>query len=462
MKQHQLTEIIIGLFLFLFPVSIFATSPGTPPNIHTNLTKEHKARIQTVLDQSLFNEKPQALVEGHITTYDPTLITVVASLYSRSPERDDKQFIQKDLPSTGLPKDSPCPYEMRAFVKKSQNKSPYTFVILPGAYATWKRGSFNNQTIAILNEKFEDPNIISFAGYLSPAFLEDTCNKIPWNAEAIALDIRERLKPVLQSLKADPQKTGLIGYSGGAGLILPMLAEDTKEAGHQAEQSPRLFGLGGMSFSPTLHGLSIFHNLDESVKAISHEKALTSLDWSQLVFMAKAFLEDLALDWQDIVDLYEDGPENYRERFFNEFTYMDLRGTLEAVDSDPEDVNGEFGYYNAYVNTGFRNDLNQRTRVSIQTQQELSTLYDSTVSAQPILKQIDRPLLIYFSQDDPVLASYDNSGQPAGVTAVLDSARQNPNIMVFNPEYGAHTGCFLDPIFEDLIHTFFTQGEPNE
>ena len=60
--QHQLTEIIIGLFLFLFPVSIFATSPGTPPNIHTNLTKEHKARIQEKTEQLI--QPPCGLPQG--------------------------------------------------------------------------------------------------------------------------------------------------------------------------------------------------------------------------------------------------------------------------------------------------------------------------------------------------------------------------------------------------------------
>ena len=450
-KKHNL---IIELCLLLFPVSIFATDLGIELNIYSSLTKEHKARIQSILDQSLFNEKPKSLVEEHITIYDPTLITVVATLYSRLPERDNEYFIEEKLPSVDYPKDSPCPYEMRAFVKRSQKKEPHTFVILPGAYATWKRGSFNNQTIALLNKKFNDPNIISFDGYLSPAFLEDTCDEIPWDAEAIAIDIRERLKPVLKSLKADPEKTGLIGYSGGAGLILPILAEDAKEAGNY--KSSRLFGGGGISFSPTLHGLSIFHNLEESVKAISHERALTSLDPSQLFFMATAFLKDFSLDWRDIVDLYEESPKNYRERFFNEFTYRDLRNTLLAVGFDPENVNGEFSYYNVYVNTGFRNSLTPPQIAENLSEDELSALYDSIVSAQPILERIDRPLLIYFSQDDPVLSSYNNFGQPEVITNILNSASQNPNIMVFNPEFGAHIGCFLDPTFEDLVHTFFT------
>ena len=429
---------------------------------YKEVREEQKDRIQVVLDQSIFNEKPKSLIKNHITTYDPSLVAVTATMYSQLPERDDTQFSQHRLIYTGQPQTTPCPYDMRFFIQHSSNDSPWTFVILPGAYASWESGMFHNQTIATLNDRFDNPTIIALDGYLSPAFLQNgTCHEIPWDAKAIALDIRERLKRALDAINADPKKTGLIGYSGGGGLILPMLAEDAKEAkglsGEKSSKHSRLFGLGGMAFSPTLHGLSIFNNIDASVKDIPHEKTLISSDISYLVFIAKAYLEDFVLDWRDMVDLYEVDPQNYRERFFNTFTYVDLKNVLSAMNFDPENVNGDLSYYNVFVNTGLRNDMFLRGQGL--SSSVLAQRFEEILDPVPMLKTIDRPLLIYFSQDDPVLSSYDGSGQPQAVTEILNHARQNPNITVFNPEYGGHTGQFFDPIFEPLLHTFFTNGK---
>lgn len=86
---------------------------------------------------------------------------------------------------------------------------------MPGAYASWKSGSFNNQTIAALEKYFNDPMIILFSGYLSPVFLEGTCNQIPWDATSIAHDFYIRLRDYLETISAKPKYTGIIGFSGG-------------------------------------------------------------------------------------------------------------------------------------------------------------------------------------------------------------------------------------------------------
>ncbi len=454
-------SIIKGIFVFslgLASHTVFANSF----EIYREKAKRsvRSAHIQALLEKSVFNEKPQSLAEGYITNYDPALIAVTATMYSQLPSRDDTQFEQQNLPPPIKPyPNSPCPSSMRAFVKYSKKKNPYTFVILPGAYAEWGGGMFNNQTIAVLEKKFDDPNIIAFDGYLSPAFLKDTCDKIPWNAKAIAEDIRARLRYMLVSalngLNAVPEKTGLIGYSGGASLVVAMLAKDAEEVAKSGTEQPRLFGLGGMSFSPILHALSTYNNLDESVKTVSHTKGISTLDFSQVAFLAGAFFEDFSLDWRDMVDLYSADPKNYLERYTNEVYYPDLRNTLEAINMDPSELNGELGYYNIYVNTGFRNDRPGIT--GNLNKEDLGLLYDYELDPRPLLEVIDRPLLIYFSQDDSIISSYDNSGQPEVVTDILNFATKNPNITVFNPKYGGHVGQFFDPIFEDLTHTFFIQ-----
>ena len=178
-------------------------------------------------------------------------------------------------------------------------------------------------------------------------------------------------------------------------------------------------------------------------------------------FLAQAMIvNDWGLDWHDVIDLYKGDIQNFWERSLNEFTHVDLKDTLTAVGFDIDKVEGEFGYYNAYIRTGLGSVLN-RLPFHIPshqlTKEFLDKSYDTLQDANPFLDSIDRPLLIYFSQDDPILSSYDSSGQPQAITEILERAEKNPNITVFNPKYGAHIGVFLDPVFDDLIYNTFIQ-----
>ena len=427
-----------------------------------NITS-HKERIYKVLEGSIFNGNtpPESLGNGEITTYDPMMLSIVSSMYSRQPVREDSRYEQVLLPPG--PHSEVCPYAMKAFVKHSTTYSPYTFVILPGAYATWKRGSFNNQTIDVLNKQFNDPNIVSFSGYLSPAFLEETCSKIPWDTASIARDMYARLSIYLKEIHTNFPSTGIIGYSGGGGLAALMLAEDAMAV---QEGLQRIFGLGGAAFSPTLHGRTIFNNLDNSVRNIHHNRSLipglptSGPEIGHLLSLTGLAISGFSLDWTDIVNLYESDPKDFLERSRNEFTESDLRGTLAAVGFDENMVNGHLSYYNAYINTGFARDMYPSVSngtIDARTSQTLGILYDNVTDIRPLLDKIDRQFVIAFSQDDPVLSSWDDSGQPQVITEILEQAETNPHILVFNPRYGAHIGYFLDPIFEELIGTIFLE-----
>ena len=430
--------------------------------------------VNEVLRDSVFDkdQPPESILEGQITHYHPMSLAIISSLYSRLPERDDDQYAQVNLPA--LENSEICPNPMKAFVKLSKQDHPHTFIVLPGAYATWKRGSFNNQTIVVLDKHFNDPNIIAFAGYLSPPFLEGVCNKIPWDSISIAKDIYSRLGIYLDEIQANPSSTGLIGFSGGGGLATVMLSEDS------SMKEKRHFGLGGAVFSPTLHGRTIFHNLDAAKEPIDHSRALTKvtdedgflwLDWGSLLFFVSAHLNNLEIDWKDSINAYEDGPKDFLERAINEFTVIDLKDTLTAVGFNIDNVDGEFNYYNAYINTGYKSALLDKCiKSSLYSpipdcllltinQGYLNYSYDNKTNLTPFLATIDKPFLIYFSQDDPVLSSYDNSGQPKVITEILDDAKNNPYITVFNPQYGGHIGIFLDPIFEELVKSFFSRPD---
>ncbi len=492
--------ILLIFTLFLLPV-VQADDDNNDPKEKRNNSSQFRIPSQSsplrpvnvVLNDSIFgkDQPPESMLEGKITFYDPVPLMLVSSVYSRSPGRDDSQYTQVNLPP--LENSDICPNPMKAFVKRSKRENPYTFVILPGAYATWKRGSFNNQTMSVLDKHFNDPNIIAFAGYLSPLFLKGVCEKIAWDSISIARDIYSRLGIYLSEIQANPATTGLIGYSGGAGLTLIMLSEDASASQNQEEK--RLFGLGGISFSPTLHGRTIFHNLDTAVSSIDHPYALTDwTNWGNLAVSGTQFWES---SWKQLADSHEDDPEALWERTFNEFSVVDLEDILKAVSFDIDTVSIHWGkkfpkrhpklaffgfdlstklsYMDVFINTGFRLDLINECldkhiplhspfdgltlgvcQSRIKNPNNLETSYDNRTDLKPHLTAIDRPALIYFSQDDPVLSSYDASGQPPVITEILEEAGNNPNITVFNPKYGGHIGIFLDPIFEELIKTFFS------
>ena len=409
-----------------------------------NYKSQKRFRIEDILKRSVFNTKPESLAEGRITNYDPMLISIVAAMKSHDYERNNKEWIDAVLPPIDSEVSAVCPKNLRVHVKNTN--SPYTFVILPGTYANWKAGAFLNQTALTLKEQFNDPNILYIPGYLSEEFLTGSCTKIPWDLISIADDLYLRIRRFLQKRNADPKKTGLIGWSGGGALSLVMLALDS--------YSPEpVLQNGGMAFSPVLDGRTTFSNLDTghnlSLKKTSH--TLASLDWRNLKFFMHSSIKDGSIDWKDIVNMYEKDPEDFIARAFNHLTSKNLKDTIKSINLREEHINGKLSHYNFHVNTGFR----QTMQADFKNNDELNLYFDEYLNIQPYLEQIKQPFFIHFSQDDPILSSHDNSGQPQVITDVLNAARQNPNIIVSNPVYGAHTAQGLDPIFDELIKTFF-------
>ena len=422
------------------PLSALAKQTSQTSSL-PHATAVHQQAIQDVLKHSIFLGElpPSSLANGKITTYDPIMIGLAASLNSTQSERDDSLYTTVELPT--LPNSDICPHPIKAFVKRSQTRNAYTFVIFPGSYTTWQSGQFISQTSAVLEKTFDDPHIIAFEGYLSTEFLEDSCEKIPWDAITLAKDLYARLKVYL-SETSNPARTGIISFSGGAGLALVMMGEDASNG---------VFGLGGAAFSPTLHGQTVFYNLDTSVKEIPHSDTITtySWDWNYIKFASaiKFFSEDPLLP---LMEFYNSDPQHFRERAMNELTLVKLKQTITGLHLNAENIIGNFSYYNVFINTGIRQDHPDLT-----SSEELSALYQTKLNIIPFLKKIKKPVLIYTSQDDPITSSYNNSGQPTVITKILKEAQTNSFIMVFNPRYGGHNGVLLEPLFEHLIQAMF-------
>lgn len=453
----KITSVLTALVfhtLLSFPLFSIAQS-------RENKLLEQRRKITELLSQSDFaGEKPPTfLADGKLKTYDPVLLSVVATLRSRLPEAPGAWKVSHLIASSSNELSS-CQGPFLYRYRRSLSGSPFTFVILPGSFATMKRGSFLNQTTAALDRKFGDPNIVAFDGFLSPAFLTGRCREIPWDGAKLAHDLLVRLASELPlTFKSfDPRHSGLIGYSGGAMLISAML-------GYDGSRPRPTFGLGGIAFSPILHGSTTFHLLDRKFaqSKIDPELGLTTLDAENLAQMAKNHGPP---QWDEIEGLYLKNPSNFLQRAFNEFSSVDLRAAVTATASNPwlsslnfkavnelrerKDMAKRPGYFDAFAKDGFGLGRNLSAA-------ELEQEFDRVTDVRPLHRQVRAPLLIYFSQDDPILSNADRPEQPAAITQILKEAEKNPAITVFNPIYGGHTGAGLDHIFDDLVGTFFDQ-----
>lgn len=395
--------------------------------------------LEQILKRSTFAaDRLETLrIDGVDVPYDPVMISVVASLRSRLPEKKESW---QPLTLPAGPKPGPCTGPVKALLRKSRSGSPYTFVILPGSFASASRGSFTNQTTASLDRIFGDPTIITFAGYLSTEFLKHTCFKIPWDGIGIGQDIYARLSVWMNKNPQVGRSRGVIGYSGGGLLAISMLAAD---AANVRTGGARIFERGGIAFSPVLHGRTAFSILDtrHAQSRIEKTLTLTTMDFKNVLFLSKNFGPPA---WWQIPGLYNENPTEFTDRAYSEFTVSDLSATLRAVGASSE--RAFRGFYEAHVLEGF---AAENPGVPAEAG------YDAATDVGRLLTEIDAPLFIYSSQDDPVLATAGAGPQAEAVTKVMDQGRVNPAVQIFNPKFGAHTGALLDVIFDDLLKENF-------
>lgn len=371
------------------------------------------------------NEAPPAEVLPG-APYDPVLTSLLASLKSREPARDARSWRKVRLPPGP---GALCPGPLNAYVKHTGSRR--TIVILPGSYSTWSGGSFVSQTAAALEG---EPNVVAFAGYLTIEFLSGACTRIPWDSIGLAEDLRARLLAFVPGGSA-----GVVGFSGGGYLAIAMLAADGRAA---ARGERRLFELGGFAISPLLHGRSAFANLDARYRAspISRSHTLVSKDLGNIGFLLRNWGPP---DWRQMIELFRAAPDEITARTYNQFT-SDVADSVASVGAS---LSGPLSHYQAYVRDGFQRETGAPDA-------DLDRAFDAATDLG--FERIDRPLALWFAQDDPILSHADpGQPQPPAVTERLARAEANPAIVVGNPRFGGHTGLLLDPVFAEVLNTLF-------
>lgn len=395
--------------------------------------------------------------------YDPALLTLAAGIASRAPNRGPAGAWRREF--LAWPKNTTGAAGQAGFYEKpvpahchwGSPRQKRIFIICGSSYSTWERGTWTNLTIELLRERFHDPHLVVFAGFLTPEFLALRSRHPALTTEEPARDLYARLRAALPEwiragrLESNPQ-IGLIGFSGGASLVISLLAEDACQSG-----TP-LFDQGGIAFSPVLDPETSFHVLDRANQTLDERafpagRALTTPVFPDaLLAILRGYTSSnpapfLRLTAADATPKIVERKREMVGRFYREFQKVDLATVSEAAYPEAP------GLRDAARLARRKSRLNYREYYRRIVFPSLKPGESFTISTrlEPTFSAIRRaPLYLVFAQDDPVLSRIDPEFAgtadplPSRLRSLLAFASRQSNIRVFNPKRGAHMGYFLD------------------
>jgi hypothetical protein len=394
---------------------------------------------------NLVQSQHKILTSSETLFYDPTLATIAAGLESRDYAKGS-QFIPLELAITE--KNSYYQASVPAYFE--DNQSDLLIIGFGSTFSTFKRGTWFNKTYSLISDQIpQKPSFLFFPGQLTVEALASKPLKPDPTGELMARDIYERLK-VFISKKSEIKEIAILGFSGGASLVVYMLALDSKS------KSP-LFTKGGIAFSPVLDSRLAFKILDDQRKLVLQEKIIgeneamttsgfiakeiTSNSLSRLFSKAEPdYVKPLKL-CQD--PLQKEALE-WKHRFFNEFTVVDLKTVCEQTQfgssvTDDDRNHQSLNYCEYYILNAIEND-------------------SPKLNLKITFSEIKKPLYLIFTKDDQVLANpnfdFDKAVSP-NIEAIIKEAKSNKNIHVFFPSFGGHMAYFLDTKYlAELFKTF--------
>jgi pimeloyl-ACP methyl ester carboxylesterase len=396
--------------------------------------------------------------------YDPILWTIAAGLKSREFDRGNHwREILLNWPPTaeGAYYQKPVPAHVL------QEGKPETLILLlSSTYSTWERGSWVNQLVSICRKLQPSAHFLGLGGFLTSEMLGADPAYPPITGEEIAEDLYVRIHAVLDRWEKQGLKYNrvlLMGASGGASLVLHLLAQDAKAHSRFT---------GGVAFNPILDTDHAFDLLDSSVDKIVHEQkfpeqmGLTNTTPQSIGMLLNGMLrrgsfnptpsapEILALTAFDANLKARSEATLIKRLFFNEFIATDLKSTASA--SHSRDFNWD---WDAEETPAERLPWNQGNRhahyfkrYAFQRHQFEGRVTDGMSFAQytsifPTIEAIAAPVYIVFPSDDPVLSENQFSTLLAP-TVVLERLEKiteaKQNIRWFSPSFGGHLGYFLD------------------
>jgi hypothetical protein len=446
-------SLLLGaLTLLLSGSSALAEAPTAWQTLQQSYPFTNREDFSSVARRVLSPKDPTAATQTF--QYDAELVTMTAGLESRDyPRKGQWQNVALPLPAEASGEGF-YTRNVPAYFRQGTRGTRRLFVLFGSSYSTWKFGSWHSKTIALLDELYGQPDILAFSGFLTPEFLT-LGNPYPdIRQDRVARDLYARIRAFLKTrygTQLTALRPGLVGYSGGATLVLQTLAQD-------ARQSTPLFTGGSLAASPILHAATAFENLDraadEAVRTGTPEREGLTTPLSMMDFLFHGIPSSASvLRASRNNEISSTTTRSLVGKFRNEFLVVDLR-TVAASSSgngfhwqwgriSPEQSARGLG--NRYVH--FYKDFiyNKIYRAQVPGAANLS--FEAFADLRPAFASIQQPAYVVFAEDDPVLsnANYAHDGRfPAPIAEVIRDSAQNPNLHFFVPRFGGHVGYALD------------------
>lgn len=385
----------------------------------------------------------------------PVLATVAAGLESREYPHVKGEWSKLELPwpaDSGKESYYRRPVTVHARGSATGDSSPL-FIFFGCSYSTFKSGTWNRKVSALLDKIYGTHEEISFPGFLSTEGLKAQGKYIPISYDPVAADLYLRLRAHFlrrQRLGYGKARIGVIGVSGGASLVISILAADAEYA--RRHRRPKLFSLGGLAFSPVLDVQRAFAVLDRAVDRTVRAGYRPSQTLSNPGFIVQSLFQGFSSATILRPDFVRDtqATDEIEARFYNEFIYEDLKNTAGAYHSRAFRFGPKSAGYDGDRYADYYQDYGMRQLYALGLDRKIS--FDELTDPSPNFPKIAAPLKIVFPWDDPVLSA----GGSARIRERLARARQNPRIEVFTPAYGGHMGYFLNTAWlERSLRNFF-------
>lgn len=393
-------------------------------------------------------EPPQIRSKGRDVPYHPEFISVFANLSSRHPQLPPHVTTTVQLVAPASAPQGACSGPFRIYLTRYRRAAASppkevlagvpVMIMIPGSFSHWHSGGHSRKIIELLAAQVGDFYVVGLDGTLSQSFLRHSCSAIPWDAKSLAEDLYQRLETWLMDLGIQLAQTALVGVSGGGAIGAHML-------GYATRQAEPMFQQGALLISPVLNSDFTFATIDAKVEQIPHQRVLEDpmylrnliVPLAQRLIWRGAF----GIDPVDLIQTFRRSPQEFTERFYNQFIYVHLKEVLEAVKLKQ-----------LHPRLGFRKVF-QQVAPQLAGRAEPLKAFQQAHDLAHSLRAITTKTWLHFPLDDPLLSDYHF--KDSVIRQLFAQVAHHPHLCLYTPPYGAHIGAFIDPQLPELLAAVF-------
>ena len=334
-------------------------------------------------------------------------------------------------------------------------------VIIGPSFSSPSDGTWYSKIFNLIRFYQPGTSFLIFPGYLEKESIQEGKPSFADSGvRFVGADYTVRLANFVAQKKREGKsfsRIGLVGFSGGASILLRVLQEDKKLRREFKNWPKNLFNWGNLSLSPVLSAVAASDTVDSQADLLEnnglvniHRKVENWFIWK---FIGSFFPWNKKVD---VTSLLERSKEPY-DHNYRELSTLVSYSVVHAIKKFSEEQTPEYkgayrlkDYYQGYAYPKLKLLFGNKIKMNYE---EFSSFADNA-------KIIDRPLTLVFSHDDPLLSVKTLIEPEAPIhpknKSILALYRKNPYVKVEDNRWGGHMGYFLDtPYMAELISSTF-------